>query len=173
MTKNKLNSKFIKYQLMKYFRFDRGYTFCVSECINKSDINALNDNSLVEVEIKISKQDFLKEFDGKSKIKTYKHKCLNGYKSKKKGYITPNYYYFCVPRELCNFVLDYLNTHYPKYGLLVCEEYRIYGQRSNITCIKRPKRIHDIQPSKTIFTKIGKRLQSELINLYKKYFEKT
>ena len=53
----KLNSSFIKLQLMKYFRFDRNYTLCCSECINHSDINAVNDKDLVEVEIKISKQD--------------------------------------------------------------------------------------------------------------------
>ena len=166
----KLNSSFIKLQLMKYFRFDRNYTLCCSECINHSDINAVNDKDLVEVEIKISKQDFLAEFKGDSRIKAYKHDILNhfGEKKPKYGYITPNFYYFCVTSELKSYVLDYLNANYPNYGLLVCDNYRQYGRRSHIYCVKRAKRIHDTPPSQRVFIRIYKRVQSELITLKEK-----
>lgn len=138
-----------------------------SEGINNSDINALNDTSLVEVEIKISKSDFLHEFDGSSRIKTYKHKVLQGLSKPRKGYITPNYFYFCVTPELVNFAEEYLKQ-YPNYGLLVCGEKRVFNKRSHIFSVKNAKKIHNTPPSDTVFYKIGQRVQSELITAKEK-----
>lgn len=163
----KLNAKFIKLQLMKYFRFDRGYIFVCTEGINKSDINALDKNSLIEVEVKISKSDFLREFDGKSRIKSYKHKVLQGLIKPRKGYIVPNYYMFCVTPELESFAIEYLKQ-YPNYGLLVCGEKRVFNKRSHIFSVKKAKKIHSTPPSDTVFYKIGQRVQSELITLREK-----
>lgn len=156
-------SKFIKFQLFKYFRYQRQYTFCCSEAINHADISALDSKNLVEVEIKISKQDFLKEFDGKSKVKTYKHKVLQGKYKPRNRYIVPNYYYFCVTDEIKDFVLEYLRDKgLNKYGVLVCKESRIYGTETHIECVKKPKRIHTNKPSNNTFIKVGRRVQSEL-----------
>ncbi len=167
---DKLDSGFIKLQLMRYYRFDRNFIFVCSECINHSDINALNNENLVETEIKISKEDFLTEFNGKSKVKSYKHDIMNNLDKKKpkRGYIVPNFYSFCVTPELKNFALEYLNENYPNYGLLVCDNYRQYGRRSHIYCIKKAKKLHDKPPSEKVFTIIGKRVQSELISLKEK-----
>ena len=52
----------IKTALMEYFRYKKGMMLVCSEGINNADINALNEKCLIEVEIKISKQDFQKEF---------------------------------------------------------------------------------------------------------------
>ena len=167
--KTKLNSKFIKLQLMKYFRYDRNFIFVCSECINKSDISAINETCLVEVEVKTSKADFLREFDNKSRNKTRKHIALNSGKKPCNNYIIPNYYYFCVTKDIQNFVQEYLQEHgLNKYGILVCNETRIYGSRSNIYSIKTAKKIHNKIPTKNVFTKIGKRVQSELIGLKEK-----
>lgn len=165
--KNKIiKTPFIKLQLMKYFRFDRNFIFVCSECINKSDISALNDSYLVEVEIKTSKIDFLREFSGKSKNKTRKHIALNSGEKPHKNYIIPNYYYFCVTPELKDFVQEYLQEQgLNKYGILVCNNKRIYGQRSHIYSVKTAKKIHNNPPSKTVYTKVSKRVQSELISL--------
>ncbi len=56
-------SDIIKLELMKYFRFEKGMVFVCSECIHNSDISAINDKCLVEVEVKISKSDFRREFE--------------------------------------------------------------------------------------------------------------
>ena len=92
-----------------------------------------------------------------------KHDILNhfGEKKPKYGYITPNFYYFCVTNELKSYVLDYLNANYPKYGLLVCDNYRQYGRKSHIYCVKRAKRIHDTPPSQRVFIRIYKRVQKK------------
>ena len=52
----------IKTALMEYFRYKKGMMLVCSEGINNADINALDEKCLIEVEIKISKQDFQKEF---------------------------------------------------------------------------------------------------------------
>lgn len=166
--KDKTN--FIKYQLMKYLRFQRGFTFCVDESINHSDIVGLNDTNLIEIEVKISKSDFLKEFDGKSRIKSYKHSVIQSlWESKdvklKRGYILPNYFYFCVTPELKQFVLDFMKERCYNYGVLVCEEKRIPYTQTHIQCVKTPKKIQSGVPDNKTFKKIGQRIQSKLITL--------
>jgi hypothetical protein len=199
-------TKFIKLQLLKYWRFDRQYIFCCTEGINKSDVNAINDKYLIEIEVKISKSDFLSEFSGKSRVKSYKHRVYNEFLSKnntflpqsskfgaekecksgkkeyknsekeckssknnglklKKGYIVPNFYYFCTTEELKNYVLDYINKFYPNYGLLVCSSKRVFNKRSHIICVKKAKNLTNKDVTKEMFMKIGKRVQSELITL--------
>ena len=150
-------NKFIKLQLFKYFRFDRDYVFVCSEGINNADINAINDKNLVEVEIKTSKSDFLKEFDKKSKIKKLKHSRYN-----KK-------FYFCVPEDLKCFIETYLKENgYTSYGILIIKEKRIFNHKSHIEVYKKAKRLHTKPPTLNIFYKIGKRVESEMCNLYEK-----
>jgi len=171
-------NKFIKLQLFKYFRFDRDYMKCCfatfsskfvcSEGINNADINAINDKNLVEVEIKTSKSDFLKEFDKKSKIKKLKHSRYNK-KLTYKNYVIPNYFYFCVPEDLKQFVETYLKENgYTSYGILVIKEKRIFNHKSHIEVYKKAKRLHTKPPTLNIFYKIGKRVESEMCNLYEK-----
>ena len=161
-------NKFIKLQLFKYFRFDRDYIFVCSEGINNADINAINDKNLVEVEIKTSKSDFLKEFDKKSKIKKLKHSRYNK-KLTYKNYTIPNYFYFCVPEDLKYFVETYLKENgYTSYGILIIKEKRIFNHKSHIEVYKKAKRLHTKPPTLNIFYKIGKRVESEMCNLYEK-----
>ena len=165
----KVDSNKIKLELMKYWRYDRGYTFACTECINKSDITAINDKHLIEVEVKISKSDFLKEFDGSSKNKTRKHSIYQHKRKPTKSFICPNFYYFCVTPDIQTFVIEYLKDKYKNYGILVCEPYRLYGQKSCIRVAKKATKIHNTPPTLDTFYKIGKRVQSELINLKEKH----
>lgn len=167
-------AKFIKYQLMKYLRFQRKFIFACSECVNNADITGLDANNLIEIEIKISKADFLKEFDGESRIKSYKHKVLQSLWAKeniktKNNYVIPNYFYFCVTPEIKNFVIDFLKEKgYNGYGVLLCNENRIPYTQTHIECIKTPKKVHNTPPSDTVFYKVGKRVQSEMLGLIEK-----
>lgn len=161
-------SNFIKLQLMKYFRFDRDYIFVCSECINNSDISAINSKVLAEVEVKISVQDFLHEFDGSSRIKSYKHSVYQGVKQPRKNFICPNFYYFCVTPDILTYVTKYVKEHNLPYGVLVCREKRVFGRRSHIECIKQAKKLHPNTPCDRAFLKISKRVQSEMITLKQK-----
>ena len=142
--------------------------FVCSEGINNADINAINNKNLVEVEIKTSKSDFLKEFDKKSKIKKLKHSRYNK-KLTYKNYVIPNYFYFCVPEDLKCFIETYLKENgYTSYGILVIKEKRIFNHKSHIEVYKKAKRLHTKPPTLNIFYKIGKRVESEMCNLYEK-----
>lgn len=166
--KGRALTDFIKLQLMKYYRFDRQFTLVVSECINNADITALSQTSLVEVEVKISKEDFLKEFDGKSYVKRVKHQRYNSGRKYSK-YVVPNYFYFCTTKELAPFIKNYLKEHgYDNYGVLVCCEKRLFNKRSHIETYKQAKKLHKNRVNSSVFEKVHKRLQSELITLKEK-----
>lgn len=161
-------TEFIKLQLMKYYRFDRQFNLVVSECINNSDITALSKTNLVEVEIKISKEDFLKEFDGKSKIKATKHQRYNNGKKYNK-YIIPSYFYFCTTKDLAPFIKNYLKENgYTNYGILICCEKRIFNKRSHIEVYKQANKLNKNVINDDVIEKVYKRLQSELISLKEK-----
>ena len=165
----KMNANFIKIELLKYFRFDRQFELCFTEGINKSDVNAVDvkKKCLVEVEVKISKSDFLKEFDKTSKNKTKKH---TRYRNDKeyKNYIKPNYFYFCVTPELYKFVVEYLQKNgYKEYGVLVCYDKRVYGKRSCVECKLNARKLHN-GFTQDVVVKAYKRLSSEIIGLKEK-----
>ena len=165
-----MNSNYIKLQLMKYFRYDNGYHFVCSECINNADITAIDSKKLIEVEIKVSWNDFLNEFNEKSRNKTLKHKVYESLEKPYTNYVIPNYFYFCVTKELQHKCYEYLNEHKPKYGLLVVEDYK-YRKSSYIKSIKPAKKLHDNKPSVKTWIEIGKRVQSEMIGLKEKQYE--
>lgn len=174
-------TNFIKIQLLKYFRFDKQFNLVFTEGINNSDVNALKDDCLIEVEVKQSKSDFLKEFDNKSKIKKIKHqRYIVGNNRKYKKYVVPNYFYFCIGRKtkdetykLANFVVEYLKENgYNHYGVLICGENRLFNKHSHIETFKRATKIHSNKPNQEVFIKAYKRLSSELISLKEKLLTK-
>ena len=102
----------IKTALMEYFRYKKGMMLVCSEGINNADINALDEKCLIEVEIKISKQDFQKEFKTSlvSNIWDLKARKHRNYATSITSpfYIVPNKFYFCVPEEISAWALEYL-----------------------------------------------------------------
>lgn len=173
-------TEFCKIQLLKYFRFDRQNELVCTECINNSDITAIKGDKLTEVEIKISKEDFLKEFSNKSKIKKLKHtRYISGRKYSK--YIVPNYFYFCCPKHiktkdgeyLYRYIEKYLKENgYTNYGILIVEENRNFNRRSHITTYKSPKCLNKFTIKQSTIESIYKRLTSEVISLKDKILQK-
>ncbi|WP_104722364.1 hypothetical protein [Helicobacter mesocricetorum] len=103
-----MNANKAKLLLQEYFRYKRGYIGVVSEYSfwlgEIEDIVAFNNKEIVVVEIKLAKNDFLRDF------KKAKHSKF------KKPY---NKFYFFVPNELLGFVLEYLEVNgYKDYGVL-------------------------------------------------------
>jgi len=161
----------IKTALMEYFRYKNGMELVCSEGINNADINALNNEVLIEVEIKISKEDFKKEFKSSSKIfflgcKERKHK---NYAEPEKciRYIVPNKFYFCVPEELCDWAIEYLKDKNPKYGLML---YKSTSFIHKIVVKKSARKIHNKIPTNRIISLVAKRAASEIIILRRKIF---
>lgn len=156
---------------MSYFRFQRSFGYVCSECVHNADVNAYNEKSLVEVEIKISKSDFKHEFDGKARWKTYKHKKYNESK-KSNSYIVPNQFYFCVPIEMKEWALNYLDKNYDKYGLMVYNPDVLNG-RYHIHVIKTAKKLHTNKQGIRVLRQLVSRMSSELITAKQKLKEVT
>lgn len=166
-------SDIIKLELMKYFRFEKGMVFVCSECIHQSDINAINEKCLVEVEVKISKSDFRREFATPTlKNGTYwkakKHEFYANPENAYSSYIIPNKFYFCVPEELEQWAMEYLKGKNQKYGLLIYDE-KITGKTSNIRLAKGARQLQTNPPDNFTWKQMGQRVTNEMITLKQKF----
>ena len=165
----------IKLELMKYLRFERNFTFVCTEGIHNSDISAVTEKCLVEVEVKISKSDFRREFQSSTikapnRVKLTKHHFYKCPEDAWRGYILPNKFYFCVPEEMASWALEYMKDKNKKYGLLAYCPERIGCQTdSKIKTIRGAKNIHCNEPENRVFRAIGIRTTNELITLKTKY----
>lgn len=169
----KLNSSDIKLILGHYFRFQKGFWGCVTECnlYDKEDFIAFKDNEIVCCEVKISKSDFVADFK----------------KPKWKGSMPYNRFYFAVSPELKEFALNKINgliqnnalyfnnvnvTHryndVESVGLLVIYDINRVEVAKQAKIINEKKEIIKADDSGR---KLLKRLYSEIWNL--KYATKT
>lgn len=165
-------SDIIKLELLKFFRFEKGMIFACTECIHQSDVNAVNEKCLVEVEVKISKSDFRREFETPTATNNtyWKHRKHEFYANPEKafsGYSIPNKYYFCVPKELAVWAIEYLKTKNKKYGLLVYDPE--LQKPYKITTVKGARNLQPNPPDKQIFRWIGQRTTNEMITLKEKF----
>lgn len=155
-----MNSTDIKILLMEYYRFEKQH-ICSSETpmfVGISDIIAYDfKESLIDVEIKISKADLLKD------CQKLKHKYYNeGIPSRRKKLNIPNKFYFCVPKELESIAVKEAERINSKYGVIVIEG-------KNLTFVKRAYKLHDIPVNKEkVLNQIMMRNNTEVICLKKK-----
>lgn len=103
----------LKLALLQYYRFTRQW-ICVDEFWGM-DIAADTGKHIIEVEVKMSRQDLLR---GESK-KKWKH---DNYKHLRTPRSIPNKYYFCVPCCLEKEALGYAKQLNPKYGVIVFDD---------------------------------------------------
>lgn len=147
-----MNSKYIKYALLKYFRFTRQMLAAteVNVAYGVADILAIDDlqKKSIEVEIKISKSDFKKEFS----YKRAKHQYLNI----TSGNSTPNYFYMAFPGKLADELLSFVPN---QYGVI-----KIY-HHNTVNILRQGKRLNH-SDNKLLFNNIIKRNNSELIKYY-------
>jgi len=135
---SKITSTHIKIAVMSYFRFKRQW-LCASECLN-SDVIAITNKDVIEVEIKISKSDL---WHGEAKKGIHCHlKNPDHYYR----WMLPTKYYICVPEYLIEEAKKWVEVTNTKYGIL---EYR-HDKYNKIFTLKTAKRIHErIKPEFT------------------------
>lgn len=104
MTANEL-----KTYIIGYLRFKKQIKICATE-VNFADIIAYDSsrNRLIEIETKVSKQDFLNDF------KKPKHKRTTR---------RANLFYFGVTHDIRDFVCQYLVEHNSHYGVISYDEF--------------------------------------------------
>ncbi|VEJ53307.1 Uncharacterised protein [Campylobacter insulaenigrae] len=146
-----------KLLLMKYLRFKRNFIGVLSEFRHgdfAEDIVALNQREIIAVEIKLSKNDFLKDF----KNKAFKHE------NKDKNFYDK--FYFCVPYYIAEFAKNHLKNS--PYGILVINDFKAIVSLKKAKMLKERKGI-----DKKILFDILARVTSENIALMqkKRYFD--
>ena len=99
----------LKTYIIGYLRFKRQIKLCATE-VNFADIIAYDSsrNKLIEIETKVSKQDFLNDFNKP------KHKRNNR---------RANLFYFGVTHDIKDFVCEYLAEHNSPYGVISYDEF--------------------------------------------------
>lgn len=152
-----VNSHIIKTCLMKYYRFKRGF-LCVDEIgFEPADVLVDTGTKIIEIEIKISKNDLWR---GES-IKR-KHK----YEDKKR---TCNAFYLCVPTELIDEGKKWIFETNEKYGLIefrsdqLIDGYKHWN--NHLLFQKRAKSLNKNYNTK-FKEKINMRICSALVNMY-------
>jgi len=148
-----MNSKYIKYALLKYFRFNRQMIVAteVQTTYGLSDILAvdLDKRRSIEVEIKISKADFKRDFkDKREKHIFFEHKH------------SANYFYFAFPSSLTAELIGHVPQQYGVISVFNHNEVKIKRQ---------PQLINHLSDNEEIYNLIIKRNASELIKYYGRY----
>lgn len=148
-------------------RKSAGYFDSVRNC----PIYEGDDKCLVEVEVKISKSDFRREFENISSKngsfwKGRKHHFYKHPEEAWAAYTIPNKFYFCVPEEMECWALEYLKDKNPKYGLLVYDA-KILGKTSKIRLVKGARQLQTEPPKVEMWRAIGIRVTNEMIEEHK------
>ena len=152
MTANEL-----KTHIIGYLRFKRQIKICATE-VNFADIIAYDSkrDKIIEIETKISKQDFLNDFNKP------KHKRTNR---------RPNLFYFGVTHDIRDFVCDYLAKHNSPYGVISYDEFAykhdLIGSRIGV--YRQADNLND-DDNKWIKDSLIDRMASEIYNLRKKLY---
>ncbi len=142
----------LKVAIMKKYVFEKHYELAASE-VHYCDIVITNidANPILEVETKISYNDFLADFD---KEKHEKYLNLEG--------MVPDYFFFGIPDYLEKQVLEFLaNSKYDYYGVIVVNSVGF------VTTAKRAKRFPTSSANRRQFKEyLLKRETRQLINFY-------
>ena len=137
----------IKIVLMRYFRFDRSFDLVATEYANMDVIALdLSREKFVEVEIKISKPDLLKDAK-KPKHSEYIRLLKN----------TPKQFYYAVPKKLVDEAIRLCNILNPSYGVINVENYP--------GIVKRAMPLHIRKNDDYLVNSVISRVTSENINL--------
>ena len=170
-----VSSKQITTDLMAYLRgFRRMYLLATEVKYNhcRSDVLAVDNKAIVEFEVKVSKADFLKDFDkhlvlGYRKWKTSvpKHAMYNGKVASEKKYFVPHFFYFVVPADLVKVVKEKCKD-YPKYGIILWDP----SYKYRVGIIKSAKPLTNEPANKSVVQKILRRATNELVSLRAKLY---
>lgn len=171
-----LDSSRIKSLLFNYFRFQKKFLGVLSEYYNKEfneveDFVAFNFDCVIVVEIKTSKNDFIRDFN-KSKHEFLKEwlnnqgctENIQGENSQRKKNLKPyfNKFYFCITKGLEDFVKDFVETSANYAGILVAHrDYIIKVREANMI-----KKKADFLEDRKFVKRLILRMSSELAGFW-------
>jgi len=146
-----VNAEYLKTEILKEYRIKKQYYICATEVnigINIADVLLMNDKEVIEIEIKNNWNDFKADF------RKDKHKFIKDY-----FFLKANRFYFCIPYQLKEKCLNYLDDNDYPYGLIIYN-----GKLRQIRKCKRLKELNN-REIEYIKKQIIRRATSELIQL--------
>jgi hypothetical protein len=152
-------SRSMKYEALKWLRLQQRCMFIATEVgAYNSDVLGINEKKMIEVEIKISIQDFKNDF------KKYKHNLYSGTYGDSSNQWIPTHFYFAVTEELVEPVKEFLEEvsvmRFPRanqYGVISLKDW---------TVVKRAGWLHKNPPSNRVKCTTALRMGSELIRFH-------
>jgi len=167
----------IKTALLHYLRFKKQSYVATEVALYWGIADVLfipkNKEEVLEIEIKISKADFLNEW----KKKEHKHTCITSSSMNQQI----NYFYFCVPKKLQDFALEQIKDK--PYGLMIFDE--IWEHKNKLTekldlcncvsIVKNGKRLLEGKSDRfnVIKDDIALRAMSDLATMYRAMYYET
>lgn len=128
-----------------------------------ADILAISSKMSIEVEVKKTKSDLLRDFSHK------KHKHFIYNRGVSQSAFLPNYFYYIVPQHLSEQAAQIIKEKCPKAGLaVVLEDNHALGK--NVSVVVRPKKIHEQKPTFRLVQAALLRMSSELVGLHQSNF---
>lgn len=150
------SSATIKTETMCWLRYGKRMNIVASEVGRwNSDVLGLSDKMSIEVEVKVSKSDLVREFSSKQ-TKHYYYANAGP-----RTETVPNYLYFAVPEVLEAVALEILKEKAPKAGLVLHTDTNLLAGR-NVRVAKKPTRLREGPPSPALIRTAMARMSSEL-----------
>lgn len=151
-------------EAMGWLRFGKRLSYVATEAGGfNADVLGADKFQLIEVEVKKSRSDLLRDFQ----TKAWKHMLYNGPGEAPHAWV-PNWFYFVVPVELGDWAKEQLEAKKTPAGLLVLNKASYstgYVPRGNLVVKKRPKQLHDRPPQPGTLSKLAERMANELTSL--------
>lgn len=174
----KLTSNQLKLAVMAFYRFKKGYltTTELSYTHGIADVIAINDKTgeVIEIEIKISKQDLLKEKEHKADkhkaLKEAEITTLDVYNKWDNTLICPNKFYLCVPKYLVEDAIAFCVETNKDYGVLSFEENYRKNPEHTIRYQRQAHKLHSEQVCHFFKPLLYKRVMNDNIVFWKKMY---
>lgn len=163
--KDLIDSWKLKEAALNYLRFEKQMPWIATEFGNYSaDVIGANSERMIEIEVKISKSDFMHDFQ-----KPKHHYYVNSRNELPSWRAAiPNLFFYLVPVFLEVIVVETVVAKDLKYGVMVYDsEPSIENGHGVIRVAKRAKRLHEKVPEHSTLEAIARRMSSELVGMYR------
>lgn len=155
---------------LSWLRFGRQLSYVASEydvwAGKRADVFGANERESVEVEVKVSRMDLLRDFERKP----WKHDRYREGSRGAMGARTPNRVYFAVPLRLKDAALEVLAKEAPTYGLITLgeDEHGYYAELpwKRLRVVRSAKWLHRDPPAKSLIEDLTHRMASEVATFH-------
>jgi len=164
----KANSETMKWAIMVYYRFKRGFV-CATECLNADVLVYTKNKQWHEIEIKNSKSDMWR-----GEARKLKHRTMRENPDQEYGWV-PNKFYMAVPPNLVDEAKKWVEATNSKYGIIECKfrdgNWKYPLHNIDVMIIRPASALHRRETKQHVMDAIMKRVCSENINHMQRWFQ--